>query len=1254
MVTKSRLIAGVVALTMVLSLVGAGASSAMTIQDMIQALVLAGVISPEKAAAALTAVGGSTAPVATNSGYKFTKDLTLKSTGADVTALQEKLVAEGYLTMPAGTAYGYFGEVTKKAVIQYQLANKITPAAGYVGPKTMVYLNAGSTAVTPGPVTTGTDLKIALAATSPAAGTIITGQAAANLAEYTFTNTSSVPAVVTNVSLERKGVSGDTALANVYLFKGATRLTDSATVSAGKITFNAGSGIFTVPAGASVTIAVKADVLASVASGQTVWVNLLGATSNVPVTGSQISGAAMTFASASDISVLTLASTTVSSNMTAGTLNQTIWGASFNATQRFVWLKSLAVKVIGSIPSDSLQNIKLYVSGVQVATASGIDANGIVTFDLSGNPYKIDSSRNLEIRADIVNGSSRKFTVSLQNAADIQVVDSNYNVGIAAIGIPVIANEVTVDAGNLSVQLDSTLSSGDVVLGSSNVTLARYTLKAYGENEKVSYFNVSANADLTNVALYANGVSISSSQNVASTGASTLFSLGSSLIINANQSVTLEIKGDLKNSAGVNTATSSAVVVSLKSYPSNTLGSYSSTAGTYPTSPISGPTMTVVGGGLTVAKNSAYNDTTLTANTTNFKVGSFVLSSNSSEPVRVTSLVVGLTGSAGNTSTLPLTSLSNLKISESSSSVNPQSSNNFGVDFTIAANSSKTVDVFADIGNIASVANAADTQTLVTAETVPGVAIVPAVAASGTVTVSNQLTVGQIASTTINGVKVEYTAAGTVSSTTAAANLAALVNASQAVVTASSVGGVITLTANTAGTVGNLITTTAGGTNTTAAQAVLAGGTAATSGTARQVTLTPANVEVGDVFTAVIGGTSVSFTATAATVANVTAGLTAAINSAVSSQVTAVNGTTIVTLTSVAKAPTTPVVTSSATNGTHSTTNALFASLTVTASGVNSNVDASAAKVNGQTLTVGTGALATPTLVSTSPQSQLVIGPSTNSNVGTFNFKASTGAATINELSFTTTADSAAITSITVGGVTKTVSVNATTTISGLNIIVPVSNSGKDIPVTVAYNTVGTNGIASNVAAQLNLTSVKFTTGNSTQTQAISGVSANAMTPVAAYPNVAIVASTRTGLVNSASPVKIADITVSAVGNTVNMTTIGVTVTGGASATIATAALTLKDGNTAVAATAGNGNAGSNSDLVFTGTGYKLSAGQSKTFGLYATVSGAATGVGTDTLTTQLSAAANLDWDDVEGAANGLHADLIPSYDTSVASVLTN
>ena len=71
--------------------------------------------------------------------YNFTTDLTIGSTGQDVTELQTILIAAGYLKIGAPT--GYFGSLTEAAVKLYQAANGI-PATGYVGPLTLAALNA--------------------------------------------------------------------------------------------------------------------------------------------------------------------------------------------------------------------------------------------------------------------------------------------------------------------------------------------------------------------------------------------------------------------------------------------------------------------------------------------------------------------------------------------------------------------------------------------------------------------------------------------------------------------------------------------------------------------------------------------------------------------------------------------------------------------------------------------------------------------------------------------------------------------------------------------------------------------------------------------------------------------------------------------------------------------------------------------------------------------------------------------------------
>ncbi len=84
----------------------------------------------------------------------FTTYLTVGSTGADVSALQTWLIANGYniSAITTGVAQkGYFGQQTKAAVVKYQ-ASVGLPATGFVGPLTIAKLNGnvtGSVTMTP-------------------------------------------------------------------------------------------------------------------------------------------------------------------------------------------------------------------------------------------------------------------------------------------------------------------------------------------------------------------------------------------------------------------------------------------------------------------------------------------------------------------------------------------------------------------------------------------------------------------------------------------------------------------------------------------------------------------------------------------------------------------------------------------------------------------------------------------------------------------------------------------------------------------------------------------------------------------------------------------------------------------------------------------------------------------------------------------------------------------------------------------------
>lgn len=73
--------------------------------------------------------GGSS----TTTCYNWSGNLTIGSTGPDVTTLQNYLTGTGHFTFSGG-ATGYFGPITQAAVAAWQAANGVAPAVGYWGP----------------------------------------------------------------------------------------------------------------------------------------------------------------------------------------------------------------------------------------------------------------------------------------------------------------------------------------------------------------------------------------------------------------------------------------------------------------------------------------------------------------------------------------------------------------------------------------------------------------------------------------------------------------------------------------------------------------------------------------------------------------------------------------------------------------------------------------------------------------------------------------------------------------------------------------------------------------------------------------------------------------------------------------------------------------------------------------------------------------------------------------------------------------
>ncbi|MCC6520737.1 peptidoglycan-binding protein, partial [Candidatus Nomurabacteria bacterium] len=451
--------------------------------------------------------------------YNFTTTLKQGSRGAAVMELQKALnmcadtqvAASGVGSM--GMETSTFGPATKAAVMKFQAKHGITPVAGLFGPLTRAKMNAtgcgttvsttlpagctstvGFSPITGASCATGTvapqtgSVIASLATTNPASSTLVGGQATANLAQFTFTGTGTV----TNVTLQRIGVSADSTLSNVYLFDGAMRLTDAATVSNnGMVTFSNGAGLFMV--NGSKTISVKSDI-ASV-NGETVGVKLVSfMTAGSSANTVNISGNLHSVASA------TLASVTHGTVTPSGaTINPgsavTVWQSTLNISQRDVMMKRLAVRQVGSAPSSAFANFKLFVNGAQVASATGMDSLGYVTFDMTNAPVTLMSgSRVVRIDADVLSGASRTMNFSVRQAADVDFVDSSYGVNITPTSTPWAGSASTIggtSGGSVTVEKDTSSPTQPVSVGANDVKLGTFKVTAYGEAVKLETLRAS-------------------------------------------------------------------------------------------------------------------------------------------------------------------------------------------------------------------------------------------------------------------------------------------------------------------------------------------------------------------------------------------------------------------------------------------------------------------------------------------------------------------------------------------------------------------------------------------------------------------------------------------------------------------------------------------------------------------------------------------------------------------------------------------
>ncbi len=586
------------------------------------------------------------------------------------------------------------------------------------------------------PVLTG-PVTVSLASDNPPSNTLIETQAAADLLHITFSGNSTV----TSVILNRLGVSSDTTLSNVYLYNGSKRLTDAATVSSGKITFSDSAGLFTV--NGSVTISVKADIADST-SGQTVGVQLASVNGNAVL----ISGNLFSMATnPTDLATVAVGAPTPSGATTLDPQKDyAMWQSTVTIGNHDVLLKTLQLRIIGSVLPGDLQNFRLYVDGVQVGSAiAQPDSNGYLVFDFGSGMTLKTGGRVVKLVGDVISGSTRSFTVSLRQKTDISVVDSQYGVGIldstgtypaTAPSQAVSALVQAINTGTLTITKNANSASGNIIKDATGVSLVSYKFEAWGEAMKVESLraNFAASIDplssLRNAAIYVDGAQVGSVQSlcentvaaVASCSAwvtghkgNTLYNLGSSLIVTPGTPRTVEVRADIYDNVGTNNAADGETITAAIIANTSNVQRMVSLGYASIDTPATGNTLTIKTGTFAAAKYTGYANQLVVVPKTQFKIGHWTLTAASSEDINVTAINLDMLASADFTaalttnvflkvyndaSTLVYTSTPKSTINDGKGSLPTVTgaSNSFSVNFTIPKTKTWQVEAYANLG----------------------------------------------------------------------------------------------------------------------------------------------------------------------------------------------------------------------------------------------------------------------------------------------------------------------------------------------------------------------------------------------------------------------------------------------------------------------------------------------------------------------------------------------------------------------------
>ncbi len=366
--------------------------------------------------------------------YSWTRDLTLRSTGADVQALQQFLNGQGYAVASSGVGSAgneteYFGSLTQSAMASFQAAKGINPPAGYFGPITRSYITAnlcigggGDGGTTPIVVPGG----YSLAYDNPASQILPKGATGVVFMKFSAGGTGTIE----SLTFKRVGLGSTSDITGLYLYDGSERLTSSKTLNS--TTHQVFFPNLALSVSGSRTLSLVADIYSGATPNDINGFELIAATGDFSLPTS-LGGNQMTIGGQA-VGTITVNNGAAPSNPRIGQTDALVANVVLSAgTGEDVEIHRISLTEGGSINNSYLNNFEFKYAGDIVATASTVGSKDLVTLEFS-TPFLLEKGqeKTLKLYAD-VGGSSRAadtIVFYMDSSADIVAVGKTYGYAV--------------------------------------------------------------------------------------------------------------------------------------------------------------------------------------------------------------------------------------------------------------------------------------------------------------------------------------------------------------------------------------------------------------------------------------------------------------------------------------------------------------------------------------------------------------------------------------------------------------------------------------------------------------------------------------------------------------------------------------------------------------------------------------------------------------------------------------------------------